>query len=609
MALTSGKHRKPTTHVKSGCRTCKIRRVKCDEQRPSCRKCVSSGRDCDGYGIWGPPHTQKLMPTQQTYSLIYPPQTLPGLAQDEKGYLHRFRGLLAGKLSSPFGSHFWSSVVHQLSLSEPAVVHASIALTSAYESLLMGGVALNGPFFLRQYNRAIRALTSNASLENPTSLRITVVSCVLFICIEILQGDLNAMQAHFSSGIQLLRQLQLQDRRSPTTTTTSNTILVKHDLESFDDHLVDVFTRLNLQFLMLGHGSQLKQTFAPSFQYDRRIHIPRYFHTDLEARKSLSNIVLAVIYLLKETERHTWSTTTTTTATTITTNDPPPPPSTAMLEKQQALQAATSEWISSYDHPNSPLTLISLPPHEKLRLVMLRIYADLATILLATCFSIKETAYDEHLSVFESIVNRYKVLPSVSASASLQENAIPKDHNTEYKYQHEHKHEPTNNNNKKTPIDNKNPFLTIDTAFFPPLYFTALKCRNQRIRRQALSLLQQYHHMEGPWTGPLLARVAGYVVDLEERNFEEALLKSSSLSSSPTTTEFEFTGIVVLPEYCRVQCVECHLPARRVRSQGGGGGGGGGSSNNIASLTLKRFRHELGKAGGWCVTRRLLDLA
>ncbi|KAJ9486494.1 hypothetical protein VN97_g6839 [Penicillium thymicola] len=29
--------------------TCKIRRVKCDEEKPHCRRCISTGRQCDGY--------------------------------------------------------------------------------------------------------------------------------------------------------------------------------------------------------------------------------------------------------------------------------------------------------------------------------------------------------------------------------------------------------------------------------------------------------------------------------------------------------------------------------------------------------------------------------
>ncbi|PMD57420.1 uncharacterized protein K444DRAFT_53748, partial [Hyaloscypha bicolor E] len=32
---------------RSGCRTCKIRRVKCDESRPQCERCIKFGTTCD----------------------------------------------------------------------------------------------------------------------------------------------------------------------------------------------------------------------------------------------------------------------------------------------------------------------------------------------------------------------------------------------------------------------------------------------------------------------------------------------------------------------------------------------------------------------------------
>ncbi|KAK4186909.1 hypothetical protein QBC35DRAFT_252948 [Podospora australis] len=32
-----------------GCNTCRVRRVKCDNERPFCRKCIDSGRECAGY--------------------------------------------------------------------------------------------------------------------------------------------------------------------------------------------------------------------------------------------------------------------------------------------------------------------------------------------------------------------------------------------------------------------------------------------------------------------------------------------------------------------------------------------------------------------------------
>ncbi|KAH7141829.1 hypothetical protein EDB81DRAFT_899148 [Dactylonectria macrodidyma] len=40
-----------------GCWTCRDRRVKCDERRPKCHRCLQSGRHCQGYGVrlnWSP---------------------------------------------------------------------------------------------------------------------------------------------------------------------------------------------------------------------------------------------------------------------------------------------------------------------------------------------------------------------------------------------------------------------------------------------------------------------------------------------------------------------------------------------------------------------------
>lgn len=40
----------PASHPLTSLR---IRKVKCDEEFPSCHRCVSTGRLCDGYGIRG----------------------------------------------------------------------------------------------------------------------------------------------------------------------------------------------------------------------------------------------------------------------------------------------------------------------------------------------------------------------------------------------------------------------------------------------------------------------------------------------------------------------------------------------------------------------------
>jgi hypothetical protein len=374
------------------------------------------------------------------------------------------------------------------------------------------------------------------------------------------------MQAHFSSGVKLLTQLQSRQDRSRT---TNDIVLVKEDPLAYDDHLVAVFTQLNLQFLTLGNSSQRKQTFVSSFSYSRCIHIPPLFQTGDDARRSFTSIVVAVTHLCKEFEQ-----------TAHVSGVHLPVPSAAEFEKQQALQVAMCEWVASYERSILSLSRSS-SPQQRIGLTMLRVYSDMFTIIIGTCVTIKETAYDAYLSVFESLIRRYDDFAGQrSESQSASAPGVCK-------------------------LD---PCFTIDTGFFPPLYFTALKCRNHIVRRKALSLLQQYPTMEGPWTGPMVARVAGYVADLEEKNFSKVLRSppiNASLSDpaakdadkSPTPQTSPATPEVVLPEFCRIHCVECKLPNRHEKT------------SDVAKLTLRRFQHELGKQGGWSVTFVEVDIS
>lgn len=53
--LVRGKKRQRqwSSKKKSGCLTCRIRKIKCDEEKPNCRRCFSTGRQCDGYSSSG----------------------------------------------------------------------------------------------------------------------------------------------------------------------------------------------------------------------------------------------------------------------------------------------------------------------------------------------------------------------------------------------------------------------------------------------------------------------------------------------------------------------------------------------------------------------------
>ena len=65
-------NRKKVWHNKTrtGCKTCKNRRIKCDETRPACQRCVNSNRTCDGYN---PPKAWIFsLPSPESQAILIP---------------------------------------------------------------------------------------------------------------------------------------------------------------------------------------------------------------------------------------------------------------------------------------------------------------------------------------------------------------------------------------------------------------------------------------------------------------------------------------------------------------------------------------------------------
>ncbi|OQD80049.1 hypothetical protein PENANT_c040G01023 [Penicillium antarcticum] len=98
----SGPRRLPKKRTKTGCLTCRKRRIKCGEEKPICSNCVKSKRICEGYaqrvvfknpigifGSFGQPHSQDPqmlqqhmgMPMYNDYGAQLPPQQAAAAAQ------------------------------------------------------------------------------------------------------------------------------------------------------------------------------------------------------------------------------------------------------------------------------------------------------------------------------------------------------------------------------------------------------------------------------------------------------------------------------------------------------------------------------------------------
>ncbi|KAH8884183.1 hypothetical protein GQ53DRAFT_405831 [Thozetella sp. PMI_491] len=194
-APTPKRSRVVVSQSKRGCVTCKTRRVKCDEQKPLCRRCVQAGRLCGGYS-----HESKS-------SSVLQPVLKTGVIADSN--TERLSHLAAHVLSLDNNGRplqeddVWGRIFLQLSNQVECVKAAAAAFGAAYESSLDNTLAKGPGSAWRYYGSALAKFQSDFVNETvgPESL---ALASIILACVEILsQHEQNAF-AHFLGTIQIL---------------------------------------------------------------------------------------------------------------------------------------------------------------------------------------------------------------------------------------------------------------------------------------------------------------------------------------------------------------------------------------------------------------------
>ncbi|KAI0517926.1 hypothetical protein F5B22DRAFT_635445 [Xylaria bambusicola] len=190
--------RKGNVKVRTGCLTCKIRKVKCDEEKPSCRRCTSTKRKCDGYAPVSP---------SSAVSWYRPRHLFPNVHDSsERRSLQFFVEVAAPVLSGPLDPYFWTHLVLQFSQMEPAVRHSVVALASLYEQVDSHRDSTtplpDDNLVLLHYNSAIQHLKT---MKNES---LVLLVCVLFVCIEFLRGNRAGATLHSQHGVSILKRVE-----------------------------------------------------------------------------------------------------------------------------------------------------------------------------------------------------------------------------------------------------------------------------------------------------------------------------------------------------------------------------------------------------------------
>ncbi|KAJ5749180.1 uncharacterized protein N7511_010876 [Penicillium nucicola] len=166
-ALAGQEPRKRRVHTKSrqGCRNCKIRRVKCDETHPRCRKCLEYGVSCNypaqsqGQGqtpdllTWqsNEPENngacQIIFNTNPISKALLPPITVGNgpdsfsLDLESQARLHRFQTQVLPTIGTAKMAALYQEFVIPLSLPHPFLMHTILGVTATHDRLSLAIVS------------------------------------------------------------------------------------------------------------------------------------------------------------------------------------------------------------------------------------------------------------------------------------------------------------------------------------------------------------------------------------------------------------------------------------------------------------------------------------
>ena len=397
--------------------------------------------------------------------------------------------------------------------SEPAVMHAVLALSSAHKKESLdsnGGPERYGTpdsqelYALRQYNEAMISLRPHFSTKDKSSLRVALITCAVFICLEFLRGHYRTGNNHLRSGMRILNGMLRQ----------ANAL---SNQDSIDDWLIETFCRLNTHAALLGHGCSDTYLGQQSSIIEHSLII---FNSMNQARSSLDRLLNNIVVLTEDIRREG-------NALTLShyLSD--------LVERQKGIQIDLASWWKTYKASKSSL-LLKTGALGAVSYQLLHIYYTMAHIMVSTCFRHNgEFSFDSYIEDFVAIINLsaqlYKIVMSLDLSSSS----------------HHH-------------VTSGVPFVA-DIGWIAPLYFTALKCRNHRVRLQAIRSLESVPSRQGIWNALIVASVAQKVMELEEMDFYKDVPLDDNFALDDEL-ELSAIAMLTLPQSHRMQEVQIVLP-------------------------------------------------
>ncbi|KAL6228645.1 hypothetical protein BDW75DRAFT_235746 [Aspergillus navahoensis] len=487
-----------------------IRRVKCDEERPHCRRCQSTGRRCDGY-VPRPARQQpqqqaakaghsemriiQHMPrvTQPTHLRMFPGvETL--LTEDEYRSLEFFNVQTASCFGARAGGWLLNAACQTPAIRLAAMALGTMHRVVLYHSRTPPHDRLRGMrLALQQYNSAIRQ--------------------GLKLC------------AGSSDGLRILAQRQLRGQPA------ENTLLPPDVVQS-------LFAALEAQVLEIDGQSPLSDGNGLLVRGAGR---PAPLWTLEEAHDTFRSTYNDFLRLLSFSERL---------------EDPLDELEMARVNEQvmarkQQLQTDLDAWSLGFDHFLAHMFPRDSADHASQQSVrMLQLWRTMLTMVLHMEWPPQATSWESHLRELNTILDLAEQIivvsppvelessacsiftprrhsrtcsPSGSRSRSMSTSSCPSRDNsppptTPPRLKHETPHtQSTHAPILPRPFHSSPSRFTLTLGILPALWTIATQCRDSGIRYRAIDLIWRSKGREGVWDSDLHARLALQIARREEQ--------------------------------------------------------------------------------------------
>ncbi|KAI6244439.1 Aspercryptin biosynthesis cluster-specific transcription regulator atnN [Erysiphe necator] len=555
--------------VKTGCITCRIRRVKCDETKPKCMRCCKYGTECGGY----PPTPSKnsIRNSKQNRILIPKLQSieghtwLPALnlfeSEAEKQYFNVFSNQIAAAIFPYFNCESWIRIINQACTTNSSIRHAAIAIgalgktyeiarlckkVGTGERVVLDVQRLSGSEIrlqstssddldkqanvhhrqaLEQYDKAIRIMRND--LENgDQDIRTSLIICMIINCFEHIHGNHRSAAIQAQAGLAMVHEFQSQAQHDDSFPQGYSSPCPN----KIEDFLVQSFGRLEIQSMSVFDPRPQEVHIKLKNEGKETINkMPKKFQNLEQSRNYLELITRRIMHFNGTIHVPRVN-------PTATSSMPYPSPVLNMLPQsgnrnhnpipwielkiplanaQKILSSETlnkekEELVKELDmwsHASNELLQFSMNrcPQDAISALALQIAALKTRITILSSLFLNESAYDTLYPEFSQIVQFADQL------VNLQKTQ-----------------ESMNRNLYGPKFSTINMNFSFDLAIIPALYIVMIKCRYGPTRHKALNLLRENPRREGVWDSAASSGLGAWVIELEEEAARQILMKSST---------------------------------------------------------------------------------